>query len=131
MAGLDTLRRLRESLLPRDRPDQSKSGSNQFRHGSLRQRSPLTTVRVAQAAELRHPLKSFRLALKARAGSWPSSRTQIEFSDRENDSEGESESDCQHSLVRQFGRQVKRVELIVLVGEVQQPDGEFRVPSPK
>ena len=33
--------------------------------------------------------------------------------------------------MREFGRHVKRVELIVLVGEVQQSHGEFRVPSPK
>src|SRR5947209_1022694 len=33
--------------------------------------------------------------------------------------------------MREFGRQVKRVEVVVLVGEIQQSHGEFRVPSPK
>src|SRR5438552_705663 len=33
--------------------------------------------------------------------------------------------------MREFGRQVKRVEVVVLVGKIQQSHGEFRVPSPK
>src|SRR6266542_1092323 len=89
------------------------------------------TVSAAQAAGLRHPSKSFRLELKDRAGSWSFSRTQDEFNERANDSEGESKPDRKRSFVRQFGRQVKRVELIALVGEVQQSHGELRVPSPK
>src|SRR2546425_2792694 len=88
-------------------------------------------VSAAQAAALRHSSKSFRLALKARADSWPFSWTRDEFNERANDSEGEFKPDGQRSFVREFGRQVKRVELIALVREVQQPDGELRVPSPK
>ena len=46
-------------------------------------------------------------------------------------SEGESKPEGQRPLVREFGRQVKRVEVVVLVGEIQKSHGEFRVPSPK
>src|SRR5207249_4828775 len=94
-------------------------------------RSPAMAVSAAQATALRHPLKRFRLGLKARVGFWPCSRTRDEFNGLANRSEGESKPDRQGSFVRQSGRQVKRVELIVPVGEVQQPHGQFRVPSPK
>ena len=88
-------------------------------------------VSAAQAAPLRHRFRNLRLALKARVGYWPCSRTGDEFNGLANRSEGESKADRQSSFVRQFGRQVKRVEVIVLVGEIQQSHGEFRVPSPK
>ena len=88
-------------------------------------------VSTAQAAPLRHPFRNLRLALKARVGYWPFSRTRDDFNGLANRSEGESKPDRERSFVGQFGRQVKRVELIVLVGEVQQAHGEFRVPSPK
>src|SRR5205814_298923 len=46
-------------------------------------------------------------------------------------SEGESKPEGQRPLMREFGRQVKRVESVILVGEVQKSHGEFRVPSPE
>src|SRR5437667_8525059 len=88
-------------------------------------------VSAAQAAALRHPFRNLRFALKALAGLRPCSRTQYEFNGLANRSEGESKADRQRRFVRQFGRQVKRVELIVPVGEVQQSHGQFRVPSPE
>src|SRR6266704_1835191 len=88
-------------------------------------------VSAAQAAPLRHPFRNFRFGLKARGGLRPCSRTRDEFNGLANRSEGESKPDRQRSFVRKFGRQVKRVEVIVLVREVQQAQGEFRVPSPK
>src|SRR5439155_23044075 len=87
------------------------------------------TVSAAQAAALRHPSKSFRLAFKARADSQPFSRTREKINERASHSEGESEPDRERSFVREIGRQIKRVELIVPVGEGQQCHGQFRGPS--